>query len=144
MRVATPPVRIGTVKLSSTFLIGSHSATAAVIPATIATAAAAPRLMVEAGLVVITAFISPFRSERDMARAMFDEGEFVEVYLDVPLSVAEDRDPKGLYKKARRGELPHFTGIDSPYEEPDSAEIHLPTHELSVEECVERILPYVR
>lgn len=102
------------------------------------------KLMVEAGLVVITAFISPFRSERDMARAMFDDGEFVEVYLDVPLSVAEDRDPKGLYKKARRGELPHFTGIDSPYEEPESAEIHLPTHELSVEECVERILPYVR
>ena len=102
------------------------------------------RLMVEAGLVVITAFISPFRSERDMARAMFDEGEFVEIYLDVPLSVAEDRDPKGLYKKARRGELPHFTGIDSPYEEPESAEIHLPTHELSVEECVERILAYVR
>ena len=101
------------------------------------------RLMVEAGLVVITAFISPFRSERDMARALFEEGEFVEVYLDVPLSVAEDRDPKGLYKKARRGELPHFTGIDSPYEEPESAEIQLPTHELSIEECVERILPYV-
>ena len=79
-----------------------------------------------------------------LERRRTDDGEFVEVYLDVPLSVAEDRDPKGLYKKARRGELPHFTGIDSPYEEPESAEIHLPTHELSVEECVERILPYVR
>ena len=101
------------------------------------------KLMVDAGLVVITAFISPFRSERDMARAMFEDDEFVEVYLDVPLSVAEERDPKGLYKKARRGELPHFTGIDSPYEAPESAEVTIPTGDLTIEECVERILPYV-
>ena len=101
------------------------------------------KLMVEAGIVVITAFISPFRSERDMARALFEDDEFVEVYLEVPLSVAEDRDPKGLYKKARRGELPHFTGIDSPYEEPDTAEVRVPTHEISIEECVERIIKYV-
>ncbi len=101
------------------------------------------KLMVEAGVVVITAFISPFRSERDMARALFDDDEFVEIYLDVPLEVAEERDPKGLYKKARRGELPHFTGIDSPYEAPETAELTLQTAELSVDECVERILKHV-
>jgi bifunctional enzyme CysN/CysC len=101
------------------------------------------KLMVDAGLVVLTAFISPFRSERDMARALFDEDEFVEIYLDVPLDVAESRDPKGLYKKARKGELPHFTGIDSNYEAPETAELMLPTGELSVEECVERVLEFV-
>ncbi len=101
------------------------------------------KLMVDAGLVVITAFISPFRSERDMARALFEEDEFVEIYLDVPLEVAEERDPKGLYKKARRGELPHFTGIDSPYEAPETAELRLPTAELSIEECVAKVLDHV-
>ncbi len=98
------------------------------------------RLMVDAGLVVLTAFISPFRSERDMARSLFDPGEFVEIYVDVPLEVAEQRDPKGLYKKARKGELPNFTGIDSAYEPPEAAEITLPTGELSVDDCVARIL----
>lgn len=101
------------------------------------------KLMVEAGLIVITAFISPFRSERDMARSLFAADEFVEVYLDVPLDVAEQRDPKGLYKKARRGELPHFTGIDSPYEAPETAEIRIPTAELSIDECVELVLAHV-
>ncbi|MCZ6658466.1 MAG: sulfate adenylyltransferase subunit CysN [Gammaproteobacteria bacterium] len=101
------------------------------------------RLMVDAGLVVLTAFISPFRSERDMARALFDEDEFVEIYLDVPLEVAEERDPKGLYKKARKGQLPHFTGIDSTYEAPETAELMLPTGDLSVEECVKRVLEFV-
>ena len=101
------------------------------------------KLMVEAGLIVITAFISPFRSERDMARVLFENDEFVEVFLDVSLDVAEERDPKGLYKKARRGQLPHFTGIDSPYEAPETAEVHLPTSELSVDECVERVLKHV-
>jgi bifunctional enzyme CysN/CysC len=98
------------------------------------------KLMVDAGLVVLTAFISPFRSERDMARALFEEDEFVEIYLDVPLDVAEERDPKGLYKKARKGELPHFTGIGSAYEAPETAELILSTYDLSVEECVERVL----
>ncbi|MBL6708300.1 MAG: sulfate adenylyltransferase subunit CysN [Pseudomonadales bacterium] len=98
------------------------------------------KLMADAGLVVITAFISPFRSERDMARDLFKPGEFAEVFLDVSLDVAESRDPKGLYKKARRGELPHFTGIDSPYEAPESADLRLDTSELSVEECVDRLL----
>ncbi len=85
------------------------------------------RLMVDAGLIVITAFISPFRAERRMARALFAEGEFIEVYLDTPLAVAETRDPKGLYKKARRGELKNFTGIDSPYEEPQAPELRIDT-----------------
>jgi len=101
------------------------------------------KLMVDAGLVVITAFISPFRSERDMARSMFAPGQFVEIHLDVPLSVAESRDPKGLYAKARRGELPHFTGIDSPYEPPANPELTLRTHELTTEECVERVLKWM-
>ena len=98
------------------------------------------KLMVDAGIVVLTAFISPFRSERDMARALFNQNEFIEVYVDVPLEIAEQRDPKGLYKKARRGELPNFTGIDSAYEAPSNPEISLPTGELSVEDCVERVL----
>ena len=98
------------------------------------------KLMADAGLVVITAFISPFRSERDMARGLFKPGEFAEVFLDVSLDVAESRDPKGLYKKARRGDLPHFTGIDSPYEAPESADLRLDTSKLSVEECVDRLL----
>ena len=98
------------------------------------------RLMVDAGLVVITAFISPFRSERDMARGLVEPGECAEVLLDVTLDVAESRDPKGLYRKARRGELPHFTGIDSPYEAPESADLRIDTSERSVEECVDLLL----
>jgi bifunctional enzyme CysN/CysC len=102
------------------------------------------KLMVDAGLVVFTAFISPFRAERDMARSLFEEDEFVEVFLDVPLETAEERDPKGLYKKARKGELPHFTGIDSAYEEPECAQLILNTGELSVDECVSRVLELVK
>jgi len=83
------------------------------------------KLMVDAGLIVLTAFISPFRAERRMARRLMADGEFVEVFVDTPLAVAEQRDPKGLYKKARKGELKNFTGIDSPYEPPESPEIHL-------------------
>ncbi len=98
------------------------------------------KLMADSGVVVLTAFISPFRSERDMARGLFKPEDFYEIYLDTPLSVAEDRDPKGLYAKARRGELPHFTGIDSPYEAPETAELSLPTADLSVEECVARVM----
>jgi bifunctional enzyme CysN/CysC len=93
------------------------------------------KLMVDAGLIVLVSFISPFRSERGMARALFQTGEFLEVYVDTPLSVAEERDPKGLYKKARRGELRNFTGIDSPYEPPERAEIRLDTTALSPEEA---------
>jgi bifunctional enzyme CysN/CysC len=101
------------------------------------------KLMVDAGLVVITSFISPFRSERDIARSLFKEREFVEIYVNVPLEVAEHRDPKGLYKKARRGELPNFTGIDSEYEVPENPEIEIKTAELSVDECVSRVLKVV-
>ncbi|MBL4711939.1 MAG: sulfate adenylyltransferase subunit CysN [Gammaproteobacteria bacterium] len=101
------------------------------------------KLMVDAGLVVLTSFISPFRSERDMARSLFDPGEFVEIYVEVPLEIAEQRDPKGLYKKARRGDLPNFTGIDSAYEAPDNAEIEVATGELSVEEGVAKIMKYL-
>lgn len=81
------------------------------------------RLMVDAGLIVLAAFISPFKSERHLARSLVNADEFLEVFVDVPLRVAELRDPKGLYKKARRGELRNFTGIDSPYEQPESSEI---------------------
>ena len=98
------------------------------------------KLMKDAGLVVITAFISPFRSERDMARSLFDNDEFVEVFMDVSLETAEGRDPKGLYRKARQGELPHFTGIDSPYEAPETAELILHTDALSVEQCVDKLM----
>ena len=84
-------------------------------------------LMVDAGVIVITAFISPFRAERRMARALLQPAEFIEVFVDVPLAVAEARDPKGLYRKARRGELRDFTGIDSPYEAPEHPELRIDT-----------------
>ena len=103
------------------------------------------RLMTDAGLIVLTAFISPFRAERRMVREMMDEGEFIEIFVDTPLDVAEARDVKGLYKKARAGELKNFTGIDSPYEEPENAEIRVNTVDMTVEEAadyiVSRILP---
>ena len=95
------------------------------------------KLMADAGLVVIVALISPFRSERSMARSLLGGQGFAEVFLDVSLEVAESRDPKGLYKKARRGELPNFTGIDSPYEAPESADLSLDTSQLSIDECVD-------
>ena len=98
------------------------------------------RLMVDAGIVVLTAFISPFAAERKMARNLFDEGEFVEIHVDTPLTVAESRDPKGLYKKARRGEIPNFTGISSPYEIPTAAEITVSTESASVEEVVSDLI----
>ena len=91
------------------------------------------RLMVDAGLIVLVSFISPFRSERRMARALVAAGEFIEVFVDTPLALAEARDAKGLYKKARRGELKNFTGIDSPYEAPEDAEIRLDTTQLTPE-----------
>lgn len=101
-------------------------------------------LMVDAGLVVLTAFISPFKADRQMARELFDAGEFLEVYVDVPLAVAEQRDPKGLYKKARRGELTHFTGIDSPYEVPDCPDITLSASDTPVAQLVDEILEYLQ
>jgi bifunctional enzyme CysN/CysC len=102
------------------------------------------RLMVDAGLIVLVSFISPFRSERRLARELVQTGEFFEVFVDTPIEEAEKRDPKGLYKKARRGELQNFTGIDSPYEPPENAEIHLRTALFSPEEAAEQILSKLR
>ncbi len=102
------------------------------------------KLMVDAGLIVITSFISPFRAERELARNLLEPGEFIEVFVDVPLAVAESRDVKGLYAKARRGELPHFTGIDSPYENPEAAEVHLPAAEITSEQAADRVLDKLR
>ena len=102
------------------------------------------RLMVDAGLIVLTAFISPYRAEREMARALFAEGEFIEIHVDTPLDVAERRDVKGLYRKARRGELKNFTGIDSPYEIPDAPELRLGTVDSSAEQAAERVLVLLR
>jgi bifunctional enzyme CysN/CysC len=98
------------------------------------------RLMVDAGLIVLVSFISPFRSERRMARELVGEGEFVEVFVDAPLTVAENRDPKGLYKKARRGELKNFTGVDSPYEAPEHAEVHLDTTSFAPEQGASMVI----
>jgi len=102
------------------------------------------RLMVDAGLIVLVSFISPFRAERRMARALFEPGEFIEVFVDTPLAVAEQRDVKGLYGKARRGELKNFTGIDSPYEAPEHAEIHIDTTTLSAEAAAELVVAHLR
>jgi bifunctional enzyme CysN/CysC len=102
------------------------------------------RLMVDAGLIVITALISPFRAERRMARELFASGEFIEVFVDVPLAVAESRDPKGLYRKARAGALKNFTGIDSPYEPPEAPELHLDTARLSADDAAETVLRRLR
>ena len=98
------------------------------------------RLMADAGLIVLTAFISPFRAERDMIRAMLPEGEFIEIFVDTPLEVAEARDVKGLYKKARAGDLKNFTGIDSPYEAPEAPEIRVNTVEMTPSEAAEFIV----
>ena len=97
------------------------------------------KLMCDAGLIVITAFISPFRSERDMARSLFQSGEFKEIFISTPIKIAEQRDPKGLYKKARKGEIPNFTGINSPYEKPLNPELNLDTSKTSITECVKKI-----
>ena len=98
------------------------------------------KLMADAGLIVLVSFISPFRSERRMARDLMPKGEFLEVFVDTPLAVAEQRDVKGLYAKARRGELKNFTGIDSPYEAPEAAEIHIRADQMSAEEAAELVV----
>jgi bifunctional enzyme CysN/CysC len=101
------------------------------------------RLMADAGLIVITAFISPFRAERRMARDLMEAGEFIEVFVDTPLSVAEQRDVKGLYQKARAGQLKNFTGVDSPYEAPEAAEIHINTTAMSATDAAEAIVSWL-
>lgn len=102
------------------------------------------KLMVDAGLIVLVAFISPFRADRRMVRALFEKGEFIEAYMSAPLEVCEKRDPKGLYAKARKGLVANFTGISGPYEPPEEAELDLDTAKLSVEACVERVLAGLR
>ena len=100
-------------------------------------------LLVDAGLIVLACFISPFKAERNMARALFRNNEFIEVFVDTPLKLCESRDPKGLYKKARSGKLKNFTGIDSPYEKPSKPEIHLKTENKTINELVNQIISYL-
>jgi adenylylsulfate kinase len=102
------------------------------------------KLFADAGVFAMTAFISPYRADRDNARALLAEGEFVEVYVKVPLAVAEERDPKGLYKKARAGEIKEFTGIDAPYEEPLNAELVIDTSEHNLEESADMVVAYLQ
>lgn len=101
------------------------------------------KLFVDAGLIVSTAFISPFLSDRQQARVLLGEGEFIEVFIDTPIEVCEQRDPKGLYKKARSGEIKNFTGIDSAYEAPTEAEVHVKTADQSIEQSVDQIIQYL-
>lgn len=98
------------------------------------------RLMADAGVIAIVALISPYRAERTAVRARLPEGRFVEVFVDTPLAICEQRDPKGLYARARSGEIPNFTGISAPYERPETPELVLPTAELDVDACVLRVI----
>lgn len=102
------------------------------------------KLFVDSGTITLTAFISPFQSDRELVRNLVDEDEFIEVFIDTPLEVCESRDPKGLYKKARDGEIKDFTGIDSPYEAPKKPELHILNHEMSVEECADLVIIYLK
>ena len=102
------------------------------------------KLMTDAGLIVLVSFISPFRAERRAARSIMEAGEFIEVFVDTSLAEAEKRDVKGLYKKARRGELRNFTGIDSPYEPPESPEIHIDTTKISPDVAADQIIERLR
>ncbi|MCM3585946.1 adenylyl-sulfate kinase [Mesobacillus maritimus] len=102
------------------------------------------KLFVDSGQIVSTAFISPYRTDRDMVRKMFAENEFIEVFVHCPLDVCEMRDPKGLYEKARNGEIHEFTGISSPYESPVQPEITIQTNEMSIDQSVEKILTFLK
>lgn len=101
------------------------------------------KLFIDSGLIVLTAFISPFKSDRQIARSLVDYDEFIEVFIDTSLEICEKRDPKGLYKKARNGVIKNFTGIDSPYEEPESPQIHIKTIDYSISQSVEKIITYL-
>ena len=102
------------------------------------------RIMMDAGLIVMTAFISPFRRDRRIVRELAEEGDFLEIFCDTPLSVCESRDIKGLYKKARAGEIPEFTGISSPYETPENPELVVESGDTTVEECVAKIINFLK
>ncbi|MGB7755392.1 MAG: adenylyl-sulfate kinase [Salinisphaera sp.] len=101
------------------------------------------KLFRDAGVINLTAFISPYRRDREMARALSSEDDFVEVFVDAPLEVCEQRDPKGLYKKARAGSIPNFTGISAPYEPPEQAEVHLHTADKDINGCVDQLVEYL-
>ena len=101
------------------------------------------KLFTDAGIIVITAFISPFKEDRDTVRSLVEEGEFVEVFVDCPIEVCEKRDVKGLYAKARKGEIPNFTGISSPFEQPEQPEIHLHSDNSTLDECVFEIYSFI-
>ena len=102
------------------------------------------RLFVDSGLIVLSAFISPFRSDRALVRDLFPQGEFIEVFVDTDLSICEQRDPKGLYKKARAGEIKNFTGIDSAYETPEKPELRIDSGTMPVEDCAQAIFDYLK
>ncbi|HMQ70692.1 MAG TPA: adenylyl-sulfate kinase [Ignavibacteria bacterium] len=101
------------------------------------------KLMTDAGLVVLTAFISPFKEDRNTVRQLLNDGQFIEIYVKCDLSTCEERDVKGLYSKAREGKIINFTGIDSPYEEPENPEITVDTSELNIDDCIEKIYKYI-
>jgi len=101
------------------------------------------KLFADVGIIAMTAFISPYRADRDNARKLHEAGTFIEVFVDAPLDVLEERDPKGLYKKARAGQIPEFTGISAPYEAPEKPEIHLDTSKLNIEECADAVIQYL-
>lgn len=102
------------------------------------------KLLCDAGLVTLTAFVSPYRADRDAVRQQLEKGDFVEVFVDTPLEICESRDPKGLYKKARAGEIRDFTGIDAPYESPSAAELVLPGGEATVEQLADQVIKYLQ
>lgn len=102
------------------------------------------KLFVDSGQIVSTAFISPFLEDRAMVREMFEADEFIEIYVNCPIQVCESRDPKGLYKKARNGEIPDFTGISSPYEPPSSPEINIETDKMTIEQSVKKIIAFLK
>ena len=106
------------------------------------------KLLLDAGVVVLSAFISPFQADREQVKAIVGAGNYIEVFVDAPIEVCEQRDVKGLYKKARAGEVKNFTGIDSPYEAPNHPDVHIPTHQFTVEQSMEKlmttILPHIK
>lgn len=102
------------------------------------------KLFIDQGTIVLTAFISPFRADRKQVRDILEQGEFIEVFVQCPIEECEKRDPKGLYKKARTGEIKQFTGVDSPYEKPTEAELVVETHRYSTEQCAEQIISYLQ
>jgi adenylylsulfate kinase len=102
------------------------------------------KLFVDSGTIVLSAFISPFIVDREQVRNLLKEGEFIEVFIDTPLEVCEGRDPKGLYQKARKGEIPNFTGISSPYERPENPEIHIVNDNISIENAAMKVIDYLK